>query len=283
VNENENTNAKVMATAVTVVIFSIFLIVFLYKNPNSLKNNAKDNNLISLDSYSPVIDLKNSDDEIINQILNGQEEKPIAVDPEKDNLTEVTARDIFTYSQYARTSNSVSAETAGESLSENVKSVITAKETTNFNLIATPTSADYKTYGNAVAALHVALLRSGGKEIQYMNEYTLKEDVKALAPLKEIQASVESGCIIYKQVSIPKDFYDLHKKLVFLCDQYNIILESFIGSDDDPIKAISALNIYQNTQTAIIKNITDYADKFNTKNIVFKPSELGYIYLSFKK
>lgn len=278
--DQDQAKSKILAAAVTVIIFTIFIVPFVYKKDKTSQNNQ--DNLVNLENYSPVIDLKNDDDVLIKQILDAQTSKLIQVDPNKDNLTDAAGRDLFTVAQYARTNKDVSATTLGSSLAESVTSAVSAKQTSSFNLISNPKIEDYKTYGNTLAALHINILSSKGKEIFYMGDYETNGNKTSLEEIKKIENRVGTGCALYKQVQIPTDLYELHKNLIFLCDQYDIILQSMLDPELDPVKTLAGLKKYPEVQNNIIKNVSAFTDVFKNKNIIFKPSDLGYFYTNFK-
>lgn len=194
------------------------------------------------------------------------------------NLTIGLARDITVLSSMLTKDQNMDPEIYVSALADNAKKTLTIRDVGQINISSDTSRTTLKAYGNTAGLVFGALFGYEQKEVQDVSKYIASGDSKDLSYIKKLQSELAPMCDKFKNYPVPKNAATLHRSLIEKCYYYNDILLAFLGTGEDPTKSMMALNLYEEMLSQELSLFKDFADFFTDNNIIFGPSDYGYIF-----
>lgn len=293
---------KQKAFLLIILLLVLGLLIYLpfrYSNKNLNVNSADYQNSVqaNLNSYSPI--LTANDDPDGDGIPNWQEQlygtNPKVSDRQNiptgasagvsntenitssTNLTDTIGRDLYLGSSYISDSNGkMDPNVMGAALAQNVQSIITPNKIDSVNVADKNDLKTNKNYLNSAGIIFLVIL-SSRNQFKTVNDYIDKKG--DLSNLVKIAPEFTKACESFKiKVQVPNKYYSLHKDLAFECDQNANIMQSFSVLDQDPLRALAAIGLYEKNIDATLNTLKQYSTLVKSDGIIFNSNENGYIF-----
>lgn len=297
--------------ALLLVAVSIFVIVFassivdkyfkIEDNKNIFNSeNIKAEDFVDLESYDAMKDGNNDSDKdgapnwkesvlgtdpnnyndfssttLYNVDLSSKEEKPNYL----SNFTALAGRDLYTFSSYESqdSSNNLSSSALNDQLMKSLSDIFIIPYPTSTNSIKNPTADDYKNYYNEMGKIFAYMVSSGGKELEeYMNAISQKD--QSFTYTKDFMKNLDIGCSYYAKIKVPTDLADLHKKVIYECGRYVLVLYGLSEYINDPIKSQIAYSISKENYDNMQNLLKTYSQKVKDKGYNIEDLKYGKIY-----
>lgn len=199
------------------------------------------------------------------------------------NLTTILSKQVFSNFIVLNESGNLNAQTINDLTdqlaSQIIQKVPTAKVYTaaDLHIIPNPTKEDIRKYGNDFFVLRNKYQNTYIRDMTSPGSPILDEtDTGAIKTFALIGALYEELVPELLKISVPIGLVELHLKILNNYNESAFGLKQFDGLNNDPVAAISGLNVFSknsNLETTILGQISAY---FIKNGIIFYENEPGY-------
>lgn len=199
------------------------------------------------------------------------------------NLTTILSKQVFSNFMVLNQSGNLNDQTIND-LTDQLSSQIIEKvpkakvyTAADLRIIANPTEEDIKKYGNDFFILRNKYQNTYIRDMTSPGSPILDEtDTGTIKTFALIRTLYENFVPELLEISVPVGLVELHLKIVNNYNESAFGLKQFEGLNNDPVAAISGLNVFSknsNLETTILGQISSY---FIKNGIIFYENEPGY-------
>lgn len=258
--------------------------------------------LSALDSVDDIADDSNGDgvvdwSEMVRQTYDGTDDDIIAaeqseVDPivakqlnDPNNLTGSLSKNIYLASAYMKETGTEGAGGGQEVMKrlmaqEASKIKIQSYTLDDISIAKTENAASVKAYGNAMGVLLKKAMDIGLTvgDMELFKRFIDEKNMKAfdlLEDRRDVARFIASEMLV---MQVPQSASAYHLVTLTNISTYADILENMLKIEDDPVRSALTVQSYTEAASDLLRNIPLLVEYFESKTVVFKKGEPGYVF-----